>query len=252
MPVVRTIRVREDRVQFSAARQSGLEKAMRVAIFGHNKAEAKELVEKAGFIVAEDNLDFVVSYGGDGTFMKSEFAYPSIPKIVLKDSAICKVCSVFPNETVLEKIKAGSYEIKKLMKLEASANGEVITAMNDITVHNGDPRHGMRYKLWTNEKQIGDIIIGDGIVAATPFGSTAYYKSITDSFFETGIGLAFNNSTEQVDHVVLDDSKAIKLEITRGPAVAYADNQEQSLQLKEGDTITIKKSESAAQWVIVK
>ena len=225
---------------------------MRVAIFGHNKAAAKELVEKAGFTVAEDNLDFVVSYGGDGTLMKSEATYPGIPKIVLKDSAICKVCSVFPNEVVLEKIRAGSYEIKNLMKLAATVGDTTIVGMNDITIHNGDPRHGMRYKLWTNERQIGDIIIGDGIVAATPFGSTAYYRSITDSFFETGIGLAFNNSTEQVDHVVLDDSKVITLEITRGPAVAYADNQEGVIQLKEGDKVVIRKSDTIAQWVIVK
>jgi NAD+ kinase len=225
---------------------------MRVAIVGHNKAQAKELVEKAGFTVAEDRLDFVISYGGDGTLMKSEFAYPGIPKIVLKDSAICKVCSPFPNEVVLEKVKQGNYEIRSLIKLQASALGKTVTGMNDITVRNGDPRHGMRYKLWTNEKQIGDIIIGDGVVVATPFGSTAYYRSITDSFFETGIGLAFNNSTEQVDHVVLDDQKAIKLQITRGPAVVYADNQKEILQLKEGDEVTIKKSDSIAQWVIVK
>jgi NAD kinase len=225
---------------------------MRVAVFGHHKADAEKLAVAAGFTLAEDKLDFIISYGGDGTLMKSEFVYPGIPKIVLKDSMICKVCSVFPNDAVLEKVMQGSYDIRKLIKLEASANSAAITAMNDITIHNGDPRHGMRYKLWTNEKQIGDIIIGDGIVAATPFGSTAYYKSITDSFFETGIGLAFNNSTEQVDHVVLDDSKIIKLEITRGPALVYADNQDDMIELKEGDEVTIKKSASVAQWVIVK
>ncbi len=225
---------------------------MRVAIFGNNKAEAENLAEKAGFTLADDKLDFVVSYGGDGTFMKSEFAYPGVPKIVLKDSQICKVCSAFPNDEVLAKVRAGSYEIRPLIKLEATANGRAITAMNDIIVHNSDPRHGIRYQIWSDGRQFGDTIIGDGVVVATPFGSTAYYRSITDSFFETGLGLAFNNSTEQMDHVVLDDQKTIKIKITRGMVGVYADNQEEHLNLKEDDEVVIKKSASVAQWVIVK
>lgn len=225
---------------------------MKVTVFGNNKAEAEELLKKADFELVQDNPDFIVSYGGDGTLMKSEFAYPGIPKIVLKDSQICKVCSKFSNEEVLTKVQAGNYEIKPLIKLEATANGKTITGMNDIIVHNSDPRHGIRYQLWTDERQLGETIIGDGIVVATPFGSTGYYRSITDSFFETGIGLAFNNSTEQMDHVVLDDAKVIKIKITRGIVGVYADNQEEHLELKEGDEVVIKKSASVAQWVIVK
>jgi NAD+ kinase len=225
---------------------------MKVTVFGDNKSEAEELLKKLGFELVPNNPEFVVSYGGDGTLMKSEFAYPSIPKIVLKDSLICKVCSKFSNEEVLAKIQKGSYEIKPLIKLEATAGGRTVRGMNDIIVHNADHRHGIRYQLWTDERQLGGTIIGDGIVVATPFGSTAYYRSITDSTFETGIGLAFNNSTEQMDHVVLEDSKTIKVKIVRGPAVVYADNQEECLRLKEEDEIVIKKSIEIAQWVVVK
>ncbi len=224
---------------------------MRVAIVGNNKAEAEKLAEKAGFTLADDKLDFVISYGGDGTLMKAEFQYPGIPKIVLKDSLICKVCSALPNEAVLEKVVQGSYEIKQLIKIEATIDGKTITGMNDVIVHNANPRHGIRYQLWIDDRQLGDTIIGDGIVVSTPLGSTAYYRSITDSTFETGIGLAFNNSTEQMDHMVLDDQKTIKLKLTRGPAVVYADNQDIFFELKEGDEIVIKKSPSITQWVIV-
>lgn len=220
---------------------------MKVAIVGNNNAAAEELLKKAGFEITADNPEFIVSYGGDGTFMKSEFAHPGVPKIVLKDSAICKVCSVFPNEEVLAKVKAGSYDIRELIKLGITAHGKTLTAMNDIIVHNNDPRHGIRYQIWADERQFGETIIGDGVVVATPFGSTAYYRSITDSFFETGLGLAFNNSTEQMDHVVLDDAKTIKIKITRGEVGVYADNQAEHLTLKEGDEVIIKKSAAVAR-----
>ena len=225
---------------------------MKAIVFGHNVSDGEMLALNAGFQIVKKDPDFVISYGGDGTLMKAEYAYSGIPKIVLKDSAICKVCSSFPNKTVLQKVLEGSYDTKTLMTLDATVKDKTITGMNDIIVHNGDPRHGMRYRLWTNGKQIGNIIIGDGIVVATPFGSTAYYHSITDSFFDIGIGLAFNNSIEQSGHVVLDDQAVIKLEVTRGPAVVYADNQKEYLELKEGEEVAIRQSVKKARWVIVK
>lgn len=225
---------------------------MKVAVFGANKKEAEKLLKKLKISVVEKDPDFVVSYGGDGTFMRSEQEWPGVPKLALKNSAICKMCSPFSNEKVLKKLKAGRYELRELIKLEARAKSKALVALNDISVHNTDRRHGMRYQLWVDEEQHGDIIIGDGIVVATPFGSTAYYRSITDSFFEVGIGLAFNNSTEQADHIVLDNSRVIKLKVMRGPAVVYADNQPGSIDLAEGDEVMIKKSKLVAKWVIVK
>ena len=94
-------------------------------------------------------------------------------------------------------------------------------------------------------------MIGDGVVVATPFGSTGYYRSITDSYFETGIGLAFNNSTEQADHVVLSEQRNIEITITRGPAQVYSDNQDEVVTIIEGEKVSIQKSKSLARIVCV-
>ena len=213
-----------------------------VILFGKNISEIKPSVQAAGFKVVEKNAQFIISYGGDGTLMRAEYEYPGIPKIILKDSLICKRCSSLPNEEVLKKVINGKYHIEELMKLEVEVDGRKLYAMNDITMHNKDSRHAIRYSLLVNDRLIGSSIIGDGVVVATPFGSTAYYRSITDSFFELGIGLAFNNSTEQSDHIVLKEDSIIKIQIIRGPAVIYADNQEQELIMDKGAEVTIKKS----------
>lgn len=223
----------------------------KVIIYGADKEKISNLVLKYDFEIVEKNPDFVISYGGDGTVMHSEAEYPGIPKIILRNSRVCKLCSVLENEDVLEKIKSGNYKIEDYWKLVCEANGKKLFAINDITVHNSDPRHAIRYKFSINEKLIGHEIIGDGVVVATPFGSSGYYRSITDSFFEIGIGLAFNNSTEQSDHMVLKEDSKIKLEITRGPALVFADNQEDKIMLNVGDSVTLEKSSQVAKMVRV-
>ena len=223
---------------------------MKVIVFGTEQEKVLDLIADAGITVVEENPDFIVSFGGDGTVIRSETKYPEIPKIILKNSAICKLCSKLENQEVLERVKSGNYTIEEYLKLSVTVNDETRSALNDITIHNADPRHGLRYHVWVNGKQVGKDIIGDGVVISTPFGSTAYYRSITDSFFELGIGLAFNNSTEQSDHMVIREDSIVELEIERGPALVYVDTQE-AIHLNKGDRIQVKKSATLAKIVRV-
>ena len=213
---------------------------MKVLLFGNDAHKLKNKALEAGLEVVEENPDVVVSFGGDGTFLMAEAVFPYITKIILKNSRICKLCVKTTPEKAFIALKNKKYKIEKLPKIEVIYGKEKLVAVNDIVVHNKDPRHGMRYKVWIDGEQVNTEIIGDGVVVATPLGSSGYYRSITDSIFETGIGLAFNNSTEQSDHMVLKKERIIELEITRGPAYAFADNQTKHLVIEEGERVKIK------------
>lgn len=216
---------------------------MNVILFGRNLEVIEPVIKKVGFRIVKKNPDFIVSYGGDGTLMLAEHQFPGIPKIILRGSLICKKASCHANEIVLSKIKRKDYKITDYFKLEAIAGSKKkIIAVNDIVLHNKNARHAIRYRVWIDGKEIRKDVIGDGAIIATPFGSTAYYRSITGSFFELGIGLAFNNSTEQFDHMVLKEDSQIKIKIIRGPAVIYGDNQEESMELLVDEEVVIKKS----------
>lgn len=220
---------------------------MKVLLFGEKSDKIKNVVNDTDLKIVSDNYDAVISYGGDGTFLRSEHAYPGVPKIVLNDSRICKLCSKkYDNKEVLVRVAKRMYKKRLLTKLSLKVNNKKLIAVNDVIIHNHDPRHAIRYDLSIDGRLVVENIIGDGIVVATPLGSTGYYRSITDSFFEVGIGLAFNNSTEQSDHMVIKEASVITFKVVRGPAVVYADNQKKNIVLNNGDVATVQKATDTA------
>ena len=125
--------------------------------------------------------------------------------------------------------------------------GKILTALNDVFLHNADFASALRYRVKIDGELYANEVAGDGVCLATPHGSSAYYRSITHSLFRTGIGLAFSNSTEEVDHLVLDENSSVEVTITRGPGILLADNSPERITVNEGDTVVFSKSEEYAQ-----
>lgn len=227
---------------------------MKVAIVSENPQEVIALLSSHHdfFEVTDKNPEVVMSYGGDGTLMKAEYLYPGIPKLYLKNSRIAKLGhQTKENTDIIDHLVRGEYSIEEVMKIEVSVKGETLIGLNDIVIHNENPRYGIRYTVEIDQVPLRGEIIGDGVVFATPLGSTGYYRSITDSSFEIGIGVAFNNSTEQSDHMVLKENRTIRIQITRGPATCYADNQENSVTLQEGESVEVQKSKKVGRIIRV-
>ena len=105
----------------------------------------------------------------------------------------------------------------------------------------------MRYDVRIDGELYGQEIVGDGVGVSTVHGSTAYYRSITHSIFRTGIGLAFSNSTELVNHLVLPEDSVINIKIIRGPGELTADNAPEMPLVKDGSECEIRMSDLKAE-----
>ena len=226
---------------------------MRVLLIGSNVIEIKPLAQAAGLEIVTQarRAQAAICYGGDGTLLGAERDYPGLPKVPIRRApegerryhkALC---------TILERVATGRATETRLPKLLASCGLHRLLALNDVVIKNRHVTAAVRFRVEIDGIAHFGEIVGDGMVAATPFGSSAYYRSITNSVIHVGVGLAFNNCTEPVNHLVLGETSRIRAMIIRGPAELAVDNNPKLLPLVEGDTVLIHQApEEAIVWEI--
>ncbi len=230
---------------------------MKINIVGKNPEKInclKEILYKKNIEYSEENPDIIIAYGGDGTFLIAERRFPGIPKILLRDSETCQLCCNLNIEEVIDLFEKGKYEIQEIKKLKAICeDGETreLIGINDIVIRNNLPTEAIRFKLKINEEDFEEFI-GDGIVISTPYGSKAYFSSITRKDFEKGIGIAFNNITKHKECLIINHEDKIEIEITRGPGILVADNNRDFVDLEKGSKIIITGIQDVAKKIILK
>jgi NAD+ kinase len=228
---------------------------MKVAICStDDRPELKKVLTKYGFKVVAKDPDIVISYGGDGTILFSERKYPTIPKIILKKTRVCRKCDYTYHDidNILKKVKAGQYTIVEEMKLTGYYKRNKLTALNEVQVHTKLPIRAIRFSVSVDGKKYENLV-GDGVIVATPFGSTGYYMVTGGSEFKQGIGISFNNLYgRKIPSFVVPEDSVVKITMDRDTALLLADNNdEEYFELDKGDVVTIKKSKEKARFIRV-
>lgn len=217
---------------------------MKTLLFGKKAAEIEVLVKSSGFEIVKNKPEVIISYGGDGTLLSSERQYPSIPKLPLRNNKFCNKCNEHQDKKVLKKLFDGKLKLKEYRKLETEILYKVFLSLNDFVIRNADPVHTVRFKTSvTNNK----LFIGDGVVISTPFGSTGYFKSVTQQTFEKGFAIAFNNTTQKVEPKFLNETDFLIFQLIRGKATLSFDNNHDIFIIDEGSQLQFKLSNQVAK-----
>ena len=129
-------------------------------------------------------IDFVLSFGGDGTYIDAANLVGdlNIPLLGINTGRIGFLTAVNRNnyQQCFEKLLAGQYvlENRALLHLDSSQPLQLGSnfALNDITVRTSDENSINAIKVWVGGKPV-NTYWGDGLIIATPTGSTAYSLS---------------------------------------------------------------------------
>jgi NAD+ kinase len=150
-------------------------------VLGDAKARFEAAADAAGVEVVDDgDADLVVVLGGDGTMLRAlkRSLETGVPVLGVNFGRVGFLTAVDEAdlETGLARAFEGEYRVIELPTLEADVGGEQITGVNDVVATTST-----RGRMVSLEWSVGDEDLGtlacDGVIAATPSGSTAYNLS---------------------------------------------------------------------------
>lgn len=143
-------------------------------------------IQVAGVFENDDfSADMVLSMGGDGTFLKaaSYVGHKNIPILGINTGRLGFLADVSPEEMeeTFEDIYKGNYKIEDRSVLQAFSEGQPLKGypcgLNEIAVLKRDSSSMITIHTSINGAYL-TTYQADGLVIATPTGSTAYSLSI--------------------------------------------------------------------------
>lgn len=210
---------------FEAFRQRGASLYVCRSFYDFLTSVMTEPPQVAGLIDGDDfTADFVVSIGGDGTYLRTarrigNKGWPILGINTGRLGFLADIeCTDLP--TVLDDISERRYTLEAQRLIQLSVNGTVFEkypcALNEIAVLKGDNSSMINIHAFVN----GEYLNGyqaDGLLIATPTGSTAYALSVGGPIMMPDTrnwliaAVAPHNLT--VRPIVVDDTAVIDLEI---------------------------------------
>lgn len=136
-------------------------------------------------IEKDADYECAIVLGGDGTMLKAAagLCKHGIPMIGINLGIVGFLTEIEPEHisTMIEKLMTGVYEIEERMHISGTiyrAGQQTFTgnALNDIVVSRTEFPHIICLKIFVNGNLL-DIYEADGVIAATPTGSTGYNLS---------------------------------------------------------------------------
>ncbi|MGI6752453.1 MAG: NAD(+)/NADH kinase [Anaerovoracaceae bacterium] len=152
----------------------------------------------AGFTITgefDPNAELIISIGGDGTFLRllHQYDFPSVPCVGINTGHLGFFQEIRPDglDEFIEKYKKGMCTVQRLQtaKLVVWTDQKVVeyTGLNEVVI-----RRSMEKSIHL-DIAIGESCIerfsGDGILVATPSGSTAYNYALGGSIVDPRLSL---------------------------------------------------------------
>ncbi|AFH50776.1 Putative sugar/NAD kinase [Ignavibacterium album JCM 16511] len=154
-----------------------------------NESDGKIKIEIDEDFIVEDNdlyeqSDLIISFGGDGTMLATAFNAQKYDKPVLGINlgklGFLVEADVANLDSVIDTIKNKNYKIEERMIIEGNCSDykcEKMIAINDLVIDKGGWPKMIELTVWVDGEYV-TTFTADGLIAATPTGSTGYSISV--------------------------------------------------------------------------
>lgn len=205
------------------------------------------------------DCDFIIVIGGDGTIIRFAklICGQDKPILGINSGRLGFLASLEKSDIKnLEKLILGEYFFTKRMMISAKISGQekTRTALNDIVIHRGSYSQIMDFKVSKNKETICKFR-ADGVIVATPTGSTAYSLSaggpIVEQSAECIILTPVCPHSMSVRPLIFDADGEVEIEFVprnSSEAVISCDG-EILVSVGKSGTLKVKKSENFVNMV---
>ena len=206
--------------------------------------------------------DLVIVLGGDGTLLSVARRANSreVPILGVNLGGLGFLTSTTTSElfSTLEQILNGEYEVERRSLLEATLirNGERIESFqvfNDAVINKGALARIIDLEAWVDDHYLCTYK-ADGLIVATPTGSTAYSLAAGGPIIAPSVGVVVLSPicphTLTNRPIVLPDTANIQVVLrTADEDVILTLDGQEGHPLKKGDTVSIKRSGSTVSLI---
>jgi NAD+ kinase len=208
----------------------------------------------------EDAFDLVVSVGGDGTLLRAALAAQAAtcPVLGVKVGRVGFLTEVEPNEAVelLRKVLAGGATIEERLAVTAEPDAgsafAVQWGLNEIMVEKHSRNRLVRLAVFVDGAYV-TTFSADGVIVATPTGSTAYSFSARGPIVTPSVNclvltpiaahMVFDRS------FVLDASQRVTVEVEGDEMGLLSADGRESIELPVGSRVRIRAADRPARLV---
>jgi NAD+ kinase len=228
--------------------------------------EAAQATGQEGMARSElaEHVDLVVVLGGDGTLLAVARAVGerSVPILGVNLGTLGFLTEISQDELfpTLEDVLADRFRVETRMRLDVRVEhgdrelGRYL-ALNDAVIAKTALSRMIDLETWTDDVEV-TTYHGDGLIIATPTGSSAYSLSAGGPLLLPGIGAIV--LTPICPHaltqrpIVLPESCRVEIRIsdTRGSEVHLTVDGQVGRQLRDGDRVTLCASKAPLQMLV--
>lgn len=221
--------------------------------------------EETGKCISEIEADCVLVLGGDGTLIRAanRLLGTGIPifGINLGTLGFLTETGIAGMEQALKQLVNGAYDIETRMMLQVNAGIDFEdTALNDVVITRSGFSRLISVRVYVNEKLV-DTYRGDGVIVATPTGSTGYNLSAGGPVVLPNASLIVITPicphSLNARSIIVSDKDSLRLLIEKEKktqeeeAIVTVDGRN-AKELRAADWITIEKSAGVTHLVKLK
>ena len=234
---------------------SNLDINLYIDISSNNKNENFTVLEHKDFV---KKVDIVVVFGGDGTLLNAARKYLNydIPILGINMGNVGFLTDISTDnfEKTIREVLDGNYKIEERNLVSAKFGDNHLYGLNEVVIHSGAYAQLMRYRLNVNDRVVYEQR-SDGLIIATPTGSTAYALSAGGPIIHPSLDVwtilpMLPQSLSSRPFVISTDEK-VEMDLFDGPnenAKICVDGQD-DIDIPYGEKILISKMEKTLKLV---